>query len=83
MDDPMSRVNPKLHVVNESKNGCLEDGPDISVGLEFNGAPNTFNGALQAFPGGSGCPGNSERFDPVGSGIIFAGNAVRTFRTGR
>jgi hypothetical protein len=49
MDHTLSRVNPELHVVNESKNGCLEDGPDISVGLKFNRAPNIFNGALQAF----------------------------------
>jgi hypothetical protein len=49
MDNTISRVNPELHVVNESKNGCLEDGPDISVGLEFNGAPNALNSALQAF----------------------------------
>jgi hypothetical protein len=72
MDDTISRVNPEFHVVNESKNGCLEDGSDISVGLEFNGAPNTLNSALQAFPCGFGCPGKSERFDPGGSGIIFA-----------
>jgi hypothetical protein len=72
MDNTISRVNPELHVVNESKNGCLEDGPDISVGLEFNGAPNSLNRALQAFPCSSGCPGKSERFDPGGSGSIFA-----------
>jgi hypothetical protein len=72
VDDTISRVNPELHVVNESKNGCLEDGPDISVGLKFNGAPNTLNSALQAFQWGAGCPGKSERFDPCGSGIIFA-----------
>jgi hypothetical protein len=39
-----------FEAVIESKNGCLEDGPDISVGLEFNGDPNTLNRALQAFP---------------------------------
>jgi hypothetical protein len=72
MDNTMSRVNPKLHVVNESKNGCLEYGPNISVGLEFNGAPNALNSALQAFLCGFGCPGKSERFDPCGYGIIFA-----------
>ena len=72
MDDTISRVNPELHVVNESKNGCLEDGPDISVGLEFNGAPDTLNGALQAFQFGAGCPGKSEPFNPGRSSIIFA-----------
>jgi len=72
MDNTMSRVKPELHVVNESKNGCLEDGPDIAVGLEFNRAPNALNSTLQAFPCGSGWPGKSERFDPGGSGIIFA-----------
>jgi hypothetical protein len=82
VDYPISRVNPKLHVVNESKNSCLEDGPDISVGLEFNGAPDSFNGALQAFPCGSRCPGKTERFDPGGSGIIFAGYAIWASWTG-
>jgi hypothetical protein len=72
MDNTMSWVNPELHVVTESKNGCLEDGPDIFVGLEFNGAPNALNSALQAFQCGAGCPGKNERFDPGGSGIIFA-----------
>jgi hypothetical protein len=72
MDDTIYRVNPELHVVNESKNGCLEDGPDISFGLEFNGAPNALNSSLQAFPCGCGCPRKNERFDPGGSGIIFA-----------
>jgi hypothetical protein len=72
MDNAICRINPELHVVNESKNGCLEDGPDISVGLEFNGAPNALNSALQASPCGFGCPGKSERFDSGGSGIIFA-----------
>ena len=72
MDDTISRVNPEIHVVNESKNGCLEYGPDISVGLQFNGATNALNSALQAFPCGSGCPAKSERFDPGGSGIFFA-----------
>jgi hypothetical protein len=72
MDNTMSRVNPELHVVNESKNGCLEDGPDISVGLEFNGAPNALNSTLQAFQCVGGCPGKSERFNPGRPGIIFA-----------
>ena len=72
MDNFIFHVHPELHVVNESKNGCLEDGPNISGGLEFNGAPNALNSALQAFLCGSGCSGKSERFDPGGSGIIFA-----------
>jgi hypothetical protein len=72
MDNTMSRVKPELHVVNESKNGCLEDGPDISVGLNFNGAPNTFDSALQAFQCCAGWPGKRERFNPGRSGIIFA-----------
>lgn len=72
MDNTMSRVNPELHIVNESKNGCLEYGPDIAFGLEFNRAANTLNSTLQAFLCGSGCPGKSERFDPGRPGIIFA-----------
>jgi hypothetical protein len=72
MDDMIYRVNPELHVVNESKNGCLEDGPDIFFGLEFNGTPNALDSELHAFPCGCGCPGKSERFDPGGSCIIFA-----------
>jgi hypothetical protein len=72
MDNTISMVNPELHVVNESKNGCLEDGPDISVGLEFNGAPNALNSPLQAYPCCFGCGCEGERFNPGGSGIIFA-----------
>ena len=72
MENTMSRVNPELHVVNESKNGCLEYGPDIAFGLEFNRAANALNSTLQAFPCSSGCPGKSERFDPGRLGIIFA-----------
>jgi hypothetical protein len=72
MDDAISRVDPELHVVYKSKNACPEDGPDISVGLEFNDTPHALNSTLQAFPCGFGCPGKSERFDPGRSGIMFA-----------
>jgi hypothetical protein len=72
MNDTIYRVNSEVHVVNESKNGCFEDGPDISVGLEFNGAPDILNRTLQAFPCGDGCPlksSGSIRANPASSSL--------------